>query len=269
MKSLNNKTAEIFYKVKKTKPLIHHITNFVVMNDTANITLHIGALPVMAHAPEEVKEMVNIAQALVLNIGTLSKEWVQSMLVAGKQANKRGIPIVLDVVGAGATTFRTKVCTKLMRNLRLAVIKGNAGEIGVLSGAGGKVVGVESVGEVNNITEAVKKFAGKNKCTVIATGENDIISDGDRIYSVGNGHILLTTLTGTGCMSTSFVGAFCAVESDYVLASASALACFGLSAELAAKKANGPASFKTALLDSVYNLDEKTIKDGVKINVTR
>lgn len=269
MRSLNNKTAEIFYKIKKTKPLIHHITNFVVMNDTANITLHIGALPVMAHAPEEVEEMVNIAQALILNIGTLSKEWVESMLVAGKQANKRGIPIVLDAVGAGATTFRTKVCNKLIRNLHLAVIKGNAGEIGSLSGSGGKVVGVESVGKVNNIFEVVKNFARKNKCTVIATGKNDIVSDGDRIYSVGNGHILLTTLTGTGCMSTSVVGAFCATERDYALASASALACFGLSAELAAKKASGPASFKTALFDSVYNLDEKTIKSGVKINVTR
>lgn len=269
MKNLNTKVAKILTRIRQEKPLIHHITNYVVMNDTANVTLHIGALPVMAHAPEEMEEMTGIAGALVLNIGTLSKLWIRSMFIAAQKANKMGIPVVLDGVGAGATSYRTNVCKKLLAEVKIAVLKGNAGEIGVLSGAGGEVRGVESVGKVDNLAPIVKDFAKRSKVTVIATGKRDIISDGNKTYAVDNGDFWLTTITGTGCMSTAVVGAFCAVEKDYAFASACALACFGLAAEFAAKKALGPASFKVALLDGVYNLDEKSVIQGVKIDEIR
>jgi thiamine-phosphate diphosphorylase/hydroxyethylthiazole kinase len=265
MEKINIQAGETLSKIRKQKPLIHHITNFVVMNDTANITIHLGASPVMAHAREEMKEMTAIADALVLNIGTLTKYWVESMIIAGKAANKKGIPIILDAVGAGATTYRTKTCRRLIKNLHISVIKGNAGEIGILSGAGGKVKGVESVEEADNLASAIKNYAIKTKAVVIATGKRDIVSDGKNVYGIDNGNAWLSAITGSGCMATATIGAFCAVEHDYALASVEALACFGLAAELAARKIKGPASFKIALLDAVYNMNEKTLAKGAKI----
>ncbi|MGQ9715620.1 MAG: hydroxyethylthiazole kinase, partial [Anaerolineae bacterium] len=140
------KAAEALARLREQRPLIHHITNFVVMNDTANVTLHIGGLPVMAHAREEVAEMVEAAGALVLNPGTLTPAWVESMLVAGRQANARGIPVVLDPVGAGATRLRTEAAQRLLEEVRIAIVRGNLGEISTLAGLGGTVKGVESLG---------------------------------------------------------------------------------------------------------------------------
>lgn len=266
MQKINIRVSKLLSEIKKQKPLIHHITNFVVMNDTANITLHLGALPVMAHAHEEAQEMTGHAGALILNIGTLAEYWIESMLKAGKMANEKGIPIILDAVGAGATAYRTKVCERLMDELNIAVIKGNAGEIGALSGAGGKVRGVESVGNISDLASIVRNYAIKTGAAVVATGKRDIISDGKTVYAVENGNAWLSTITGSGCMATSVIGAFCAVEHDHALASAGALACLGLSAELAEKDAKGPASFKVALLDAVYNMDEKTLGSGTRVS---
>lgn len=256
---------ENFTKVKREKPLIHHITNYVVMNDTANITLHLGALPVMAHAREEVCEMVQAANALVINIGTLSSSWVESMVLAGKRANNKGIPVILDIVGAGATSYRTDICNRLIEEFKISVLKGNAGEIGILIRAGGKVRGVESSGEVSNLKEIVIEYAKEKNLTVVITGEKDIVTNGRETYLIGNGDKYLTTITGTGCMSTSAVAVFCAVEKDLAFASTSALVCFGLAAQLAAKKAKGPASFKTAFFDAVYNLKTEEIRKGALI----
>ncbi|HSW88993.1 MAG TPA: hydroxyethylthiazole kinase, partial [Candidatus Saccharimonadales bacterium] len=246
-------------------PLLNHITNFVVMNDTANLTLHLGALPVMAHAKEEMEEMVAMAGSLILNPGTLNTEWVESMNIAGKKANSLNIPIVLDPVGAGATTYRTKTNMDFLQNLHIAVLRGNSGEIGALSGAGGKVKGVESVEGVRNPELVAQKMAKEYNNVVVITGKRDIIASDKDLYYVDNGHELLSTITGTGCMSTTMIGAFSAVEKDYALASAAALATFGLAAEIAAKKSNGPASFKVALLDSVYNLLPEQVEEGAKI----
>ncbi|MBU4016567.1 hydroxyethylthiazole kinase [Patescibacteria group bacterium] len=264
-KEINKKAAEIFQRIKKQKPLVHQITNFVVMNDTANITLHIGALPVMAHAKEEVEEMTAMAGALVLNIGTLQADWVESMKLAGRKANSLGIPIILDPVGAGATSYRTKTSLELLQNLQISVLRGNSGEIGVLGGVRGEVKGVESIGDIKNPESVACELAKKYGCTVVISGKRDIIADLNNIYYVDNGHELLTTLTGTGCMATSIIGAFCAVEKDYSLAAASGLAVYGLAAELAAKKAKGPGSFKVAFFDAVYNLTTEEIIRGVRI----
>ena len=264
--NFGKKAAEIFERIKTNKPLLHHITNFVVMNDTANLTLHVGALPVMAHAHEEMEEMVAYAGALVLNPGTLNKEWVQSMKIAGKKANKLKIPIVLDPVGAGATTYRTNTNLHFLKNLKIAVLRGNSGEIGALAGAGGKVKGVESIEGIKDPEKVAAHLAKKYKTVVAITGKRDVISNGKDLYYVDNGDAWLSTITGTGCMSTTMVGAFCAVEKDFALAAAAALGVFGLAGEIAAKGVKGPASFKVALLDAIYNMTPKQIASRAKIN---
>ncbi|MDO8552659.1 MAG: hydroxyethylthiazole kinase [bacterium] len=261
----NKKVAELLERVRATKPLLHHITNFVVMNDTANLSLHIGALPVMAHAKEEVEEMVTIANCLILNPGTLDVQWVQSMNIAGKKANALGIPVVLDPVGAGATSYRTTTNLDFLQNLRIAVLRGNQGEIGALAGAGGKVKGVESIGDVANIESVAAEFAKKYGAVVAITGKRDIIAGADSLYYVDNGHERMAEITGTGCMSTTMVGAFAGVEKDFCLASAAALACFGLAGEIAARTAAGPASFRVALLDAVANLKPETVLTGARV----
>lgn len=261
---LGRATADMLARIRQRKPLLHHITNFVVMNDTANVTLHVGALPVMAHAREEVMEMVAAAGALVLNPGTLTPEWVDSMIVAGQKANELGIPVVLDPVGAGATTLRTESNLRLLREVRVAVLRGNSGEIGALSGMGGIVKGVESVVDVDDPIKVARTLAQERGIVVAITGKQDIISDGKRVVLVDNGDPWLKTITGTGCMATTMIAAFCAVERDYLLAASGGLIAFGLAAELAATKAKGPASFKMALFDAIYNLNTEQILAGTK-----
>jgi len=265
MVSLKERIAELRERVRQQRPLLHHITNFVVMNDTANVTLHIGGLPVMAHAREEVAEMVSAAGALVLNPGTLTPEWVESMLVAGHRANELGIPIILDPVGAGATTLRTESNRRLLEELRIAVVRGNSGEIGALTGMGGVVKGVETVVEVEDPVGVAKTLARRHEITVAITGPRDIITDGSRVFGVDNGHPMLKTITGTGCAATTMIAAFAAVEHDFALATTAGLACFGLAAELAAVDARGPASFKVALFDAIYNLSREQILAGAKV----
>ncbi|MGC8873623.1 MAG: hydroxyethylthiazole kinase [Chloroflexia bacterium] len=261
----NERIAELRERVRKVRPLLHHITNFVVMNDTANVTLHIGGLPVMAHAREEVAEMVSAAGALVLNPGTLSPEWVEAMRVAGRRANELGIPIVLDPVGAGATSLRTESNRRLLEELRIAVVRGNSGEIGALVGMGGVVKGVETVVEVDDPVQVAKVLAHRYAVTVAVTGPRDIVTDGQRVLGVDNGHPMLKTITGTGCAATTMIAAFAAVEADRVLAAVAGLACFGLAAEQAALQACGPASFKVALFDAIYNLSAEQILAGAKV----
>ena len=257
--------GELLRRVRETRPLVHHITNLVVMNDTANVTLHVGALPVMAHAAEEVAEMVRLAGALVLNPGTLTPSWVESMLIAGREANARGIPIVLDPVGAGATTLRTETNLRLLQELDITIVRGNAGEIGALTGAGGEVKGVESVGGPDDVVAVAREAARAWNCVVAITGKQDVLSDGERVLVVDNGHPWLTTLTGTGCMATTVIAAFAAVADDPLVAAACALAYYGHAAERAAAHAKGPASFKTALLDALFNLTPAELTHGVHL----
>lgn len=261
----NSRCAQLLSSIRSQKPLVHQITNFVVMNDTANVTLHLGALPVMAHAVEEVEEMTAIAGALVINIGTLSAHWIDAMLLAGKQANKLNIPVVLDPVGAGATEMRTETCLRLLEQVKISVVRGNLGEVSVLAGLGGEVKGVESVSAGAEAGEAARSLANKYGLTAAITGKQDVISNGETTLGVENGHQWLTTLTGTGCSSTTAVGAFCAVEEDSVTAAACALAAFGVAAEAAAPSAKGPASFKTAFYDALYNLTEEQLVNQSRI----
>ena len=265
MNGINHQIAEALSRIRQTKPLVHHITNLVVMNDTANVTLHVGALPVMSRAPEEVGEMVRMAGALVLNPGTLTTFEIESMFIAGQAANELGIPIVLDPVGAGATRFRLQMNERLLNELRISILRGNAGEIGALSGVGGEVKGVESIKGVDDPAAVARAMAHQREMVIAIGGKRDILSDGKRILGVDNGHPWLTTITGTGCMATTMIAAFAAVERDYLIAAAGGLACFGLAAEMASLKANGPASFKLALLDQIYHLSPEQLSQGARV----
>ena len=187
--------------------------------------------------------MTGLADALVLNIGTLNPDVVAAMLIAGHRANERTIPIVLDPVGAGGTALRTQTTLRLLRELRVAVVRGNSGEIGALSGHGGAVRGVESVAGVADPLAAAQALAQQWQTVVAVGGARDVIADERHALGVDNGHRWLTTVTGTGCMATTMVAAFAAVEEDPLLATAGGLACFGLAAEQAAAQAHGPASF--------------------------
>ena len=257
--------AQLLARVRERHPLIHHITNFVVMNDTANATLAFGAQPVMAHAREEVAEMVAAAGSLLLNPGTLAPEWVEAMIAAGSRANELGIPIVYDPVGVGATEYRNATGERLLRELKVAVVRGNSGEVGALAGAGGVVRGVDSVEGVADPVGVASGFAKRLGAVVAITGKRDIVSNGERTLGVDNGHPMLQTITGSGCMATTAIAIFCAVESDRLTATAAALACYGLAAQAAARRSRGPGSFRAGLLDALYRLSPAQVRAGVRV----
>jgi hydroxyethylthiazole kinase len=252
--------------VRERRPLVHNITNYVVMNETANAILALGALPVMAHAEEEVAEMVGLAGALVLNIGTLSERWIEAMLIAGKAANERGVPVVLDPVGAGATSYRTQTAQRLLGELDVAVLRGNAGEVATLVGVEAEVRGVESIDVGGDVRELARSAARNLRLVASVTGPVDHVSDGERVLSVANGHELLGSVTGTGCMSSALTGCFLAAKPHAPLeAAAEALAAFGVAGEDAARDAKGPGSFHVNLYDALAALDPATLDDRAKI----
>jgi hydroxyethylthiazole kinase len=252
--------SDIFARVKEEKPLIHHITNWVTIYDCANMTRAFGALPVMAHAEEESAEMAGIASALVLNIGTLTPELVRSMIRAGIAANERLIPVVLDAVGVGATSLRDEKALELLENVKIGILKGNASEIASIAGIDVQTRGVESARVDANLKEVAKNLAVSRGLTVVITGKEDIITDGETVYLVANGHAMMGSIVGTGCMAASVIGAFAAVEKDFALAAAAALVCYGIAGELASVNARGPGSFKENFYDEVYNLDSEKIE---------
>jgi hydroxyethylthiazole kinase len=254
--------------LREQKPLVHQITNYVVMNETANATLALGALPVMAHAAEEVEEMAGIASSLVLNIGTLSGPWIEAMLLAGGSATARGIPVVLDPVGAGATGFRTETARRILELVGVTVLRGNAGEVATLVGAEAEVRGVESIGAGLEPALLARTAAQRLGLVVSVTGPVDHVSDGERVLAVSNGHELLATVTGTGCMSSAITGCFLAAKPGEPLeAAAEALAAFGVAAEDAACGAQGPGTFHARLYDALYALDPGTLDARVRIEV--
>jgi hydroxyethylthiazole kinase len=250
-------------ELRERKPLVHQITNYVVMNETANATLALGALPVMAHAPQEVEEMAAVAGALVLNIGTLSEHWVDAMLLAGKAASG---PIVLDPVGAGATRYRTDTAKRLLDELEIAVVRGNAAEVATLAGRQAEIRGVESIGVEGSNADLARDAARALGSVVAVTGATDHVSDGQRVVAVTNGHELLGTVSGTGCMATSVTGSFLAAKPAEPLdAAAEALVAFGVAGEDAAREARGPGTFHAALYDALYNLDPSTLDGRAKV----
>jgi len=240
-------------KVRQTNPLVHHITNYVTVNDCANICICAGGAPVMTDAAEDVPDMAAHASAVVLNIGTLNARTVDSMVLAGKAANRAHVPVVLDPVGVGATPYRTATAERILREVNAAVIKGNAGEISVLAGLGGAVRGVDSAG-AGDPGAAARKLAARTGTVVAATGPVDYVADTQHILTLRNGCNLLEKVSGTGCMVASVVGCYvgaCGVSADSV---AAAISVFNIAAELANVKADGPGTFRAWLLDAMNNL---------------
>lgn len=248
-------------------PLIHHITNQVTINDCANITLAIGASPVMTSDPREVVEMVAHAGALVLNIGTLHEQSVTAMLAAGKAAANLGIPIVLDPVGVGATKLRTQVAQELLQELPITIIRGNLGEIMCLTKQTTAMKGVDSQTTIT-ITPELACHAAKSLGTVVAiTGKIDAISDGEETILLGNGHEMLTKVTGTGCMTTSLIASFAAVTTP-LLAAVSGITAMGLAGERAASDLpydKGIGTFRVNLFDRIYLLTGETIRTAGRV----
>ena len=259
------KSSDILEKIRRKHPLVHNITNYVVMNFTANALLALGALPVMAHAVEEVEEMVGLANALVINIGTLSQPWIDSMVRAARAARERSIPIVLDPVGAGATRFRTEVARRLMGEAPVAVLRGNASEIMAVAGQKGTTRGVESVHGAEDAQLAARDLAKTYGTVVAVTGAEDFVTDSLRTARISNGHPLMGRVTGTGCAASAITGAFCGVETDAFAAAIGALVAFGIAGELAALPNPGPGSFQIGLLDALDAIDGATIRTRARV----
>ncbi|GAX89111.1 hydroxyethylthiazole kinase [Effusibacillus lacus] len=265
--------AQWLDKVRQARPLVHNITNVVVTNIAANALLALGASPVMAYAKQEVGDMARIASGLALNMGTLDDNVVEAMLIAGKAANEVGVPVVFDPVGVGATPYRNDAASIVTEELKLTVLRGNAGEISVLLGAGGAVKGVDSASTGENLPEVMRQYARKKGCVVIATGETDYVTDGDTIWSLQNGHPLLAAITGSGCMATALLGAFVGAAGrnadlrTYADACVAALTCYNIAGEIAAERVQGPGTFQAALFDALYSLDSSQINDRARITI--
>jgi len=251
--------------LRERRPLVHQITNYVVMNETANATLALGALPVMAHAPEEVEEMVGFAGSLVLNIGTLSSHWVEAMLAAGRAANARGVPVVLDPVGAGATRYRTETAMRILSEVDVAVLRGNAGEVATLAGVTAEMRGVESIGAGGDPADIALTAARSLGVVASVTGPVDHVSDGERTARISNGDPMLASITGTGCMSSAITGCFLAAAPGAFDAAVEALVAFGVAGEDAARDARGPGTFHVNLYDALAALDPDTLDARARV----
>jgi hydroxyethylthiazole kinase len=262
-------TAAEIYKsielIRSQSPVVHNITNYVVMNNTANALLAIGASPVMAHAEEEVEEMVGIASALVINIGTLSERWISSMFKAARQARKKGIPVILDPVGAGATVYRTKTARELIDSEPPAIIRGNASEIMALCDDKSNTKGVDSAASSEAAIDTARRLSETKNCVVCVSGPTDYIIDKEKIMKIKNGHALMSRVTGLGCTASALCGAFAAVVKQPFIATAEAMALMGIAGEMAAGVADGPGSLQVHFLDYLYRLSEDDIRRRLNV----
>ena len=266
IKEINNALTAL----RKKKPLVHHITNYVTVNDCANICLAVGGSPIMADSIDEAADIAAISSSLVINMGTLNERTVESMVAAGVKANECGIPIVLDPVGAGASAFRNKTALLLIDKIKFSVIRGNLSEIRFLAEnhIGTKGVDVSDEDLNSNAESIVKRCAEKLGCVVASTGKTDVISDGYRTVLVNNGHEMLSCVTGTGCMCTTLIGAFCGANADMFLSTVGGILCMGIAGELAFAKSGqqGFSSFRTSLIDEIGKLDMQTLERMVKLD---
>jgi hydroxyethylthiazole kinase len=258
--------------VRERSPLVHSITNLVVTNFNANALLAAGASPVMAHAHEEVADMVGIAQALVLNIGTLDPYWIESMRLALVAASARGIPVVLDPVGAGATRYRNESLELLLSTASPTVVRGNGSEIMSVAGASVKTRGVDSSAGAHDALDAAQALVQRIQGVVCVSGETDHVLDVNRRWArLSNGHEWMTRITGVGCSATALVGAFCAVQPDAWRATVAAMALLGVAGEIVAEKMMarglGVGSMQSALLDELQLLDQLTFEQRLKLDV--
>jgi hydroxyethylthiazole kinase len=270
MNHLINACTDSFYEIRRTTPLIHNITNYVTVNDCANAVLAIGASPIMADDVAEVEEIVSISTALVINIGTLNQRTITSMIMAGKRANELNIPVILDPVGAGASTLRNQTTQEILSQVKIDVIRGNLSEISFLAGLKVSTRGVDTakVDEKNEAVVIAKLVANKYSCVVGITGKVDVISDGIRVAKIANGHKLLSKVTGTGCMTSALVASFCGVTRDYYTATVAGIAAMGISGEVAFERVGvmGTGSFRINIIDVLSNINSTIFLERGKID---
>lgn len=250
--------------VRQQKPLVVNITNYVVMNNTANALLAIGASPIMAHSKQEMAEMMSFAGALVINIGTLDSEWTPRMIFAVEQANANGKVVVLDPVGCGASTLRTETSRQIARLADKLIIRGNASEIIALAGEQAQSKGVDSLDSSDAALGAAQFLVAEYGANVVISGETDYIVTKSQTVTLGNGHEMMPYVTGMGCTLSALTGAFAAVGDETGLAAAAVL---GVAGEIAAEQARGPGSLQLTLLDELYQLDEQTLAKRLKLTV--
>lgn len=252
-------------RVREQAPLIHNITNAVVMNNTANALLAAGASPIMAHALEEIDEMVALCRATVINIGTLDRFTVESMKAAIRRANALERPVVLDPVGAGATSFRNETLRAILAAGTPRFIRGNASEIMTLAGLSTVSKGVDSTESSLNSLDAARTLSKRIGCVVCVSGETDLVVEGDRVVYLHNGSLLMPKVTGLGCTASAILGAFAAVEENALQAAVSATAFMGVCGEIAAGKAQGPGTLQLYLYDVMYNLSKDEFEKTLRI----
>ncbi len=265
-------------RVKSESPLIHNITNYVTVNDCANIILACGGSPIMADDAQEVEEITRVCRGLNINIGTLNSRTVESMVLAGREANRLGHPVVLDPVGAGASALRTKTAGRLLEEIRFSVIRGNVSEIKTLAGTAAETQGVDA-GSMDRITEEnleeavqfAKEYAAKMKTVAAITGAIDLVADGETAYVIRNGVPMMSRVTGTGCMLSALLAVYITASPEQTLKAAAAAVCaMGLAGELAYRRMrelDGNASFRTYLIDAVCNMTPEQLKEGANYEV--
>lgn len=265
--------SQYFEQVRKKRPLIHCITNYVTVNDCANIVLACGGSPIMSDELQEVEDITSVCDGLVLNIGTLNARTVASMILAGKKANALGHPVILDPVGAGASALRTETVRRLLQEVRFTAIRGNSSEIKTVALGSGTTKGVDAdlSDEINeqNLAESLafaKALAKQTGAVIIITGKQDLLTDGEKSYLVANGHVMMSRITGSGCMLTCLLGAYLAANQGAPLAAATAaVAAMGLAGELAYQPGRGTLSFRTALIDAISTMDGATLDGGARV----
>jgi len=267
---MNEIYKKLFENIRAKKPLIHHITNYVTANDCANITLAVGASPVMADDIAEVSDICAISSALLINMGTLNAHTIESMLTAGKTANRLNIPVVFDPVGVGASSLRNKTARKFLNEIKVSVLRGNISEIKFIAGLQSETKGVDASNRdlTDDTIPIAKNLSKKLDCVVAITGAVDIISNGEKNVSIKNGHKMLSNITGTGCMCSSLIASFCGASPKNIFESAiTAISIMGIAGEIAFSKSggNGNGSFRTALHDAVSKINAEIFKERVKI----
>ena len=257
-------------QVRSRQPIVHHITNYISINDCANVTLAIGASPIMANDPDEVAEVVSQSAALVLNLGTPNTRMLDSMQTAGKQANAMGLPVVFDPVGVGFTRVRTRAVAQLLLSVRMSAVRGNLAEIGRMAGGESQMRGVDSLAVQDNVADTVRRAAKKMGCIVAATGISDYISDGRTVIRIDNGDPWMARVTGTGCMTTSLVAACCGAMPGQLAAVAAGVAIMGLAGEMSRAllaPGDGTGTFRIRLMDAVSNMTGTDILERGKVSV--
>ena len=267
---------EMMENVRKKTPLIHNITNYVTVNDCANILLACGGSPIMADDSKEAEEITTICGGLNINIGTLNKNTIPSMILAGKKANELSHPVILDPVGAGASTLRTSTANDLLREIKFSVIKGNISEIKTLAVGSGTTKGVDADiadkvtdENIDDAVKFVKEFSAKTGAVIIVTGETDIIADSKKAFIVKNGHAMMSNITGTGCMLSAMTAAYITANNDNMLEACLASVCLmGYAGEIAYKKmietGAGNSTFRNYLIDTIFNLTGEELERGAK-----